>query len=255
VKTVILAGGLGTRISEESHLKPKPMINIGDMPILWHIMKMYSAHDINEFVICCGYKGYVIKEYFANYVLHTSDVVLDLKKNKMDVHHKHSEPWKITLVDTGVTTQTGGRLRYIREHLDDTFCLTYGDGVSDINISALIEHHKRLKRKATVTAVQPLGRFGALSLEGDKVNKFYEKPKGDGTWVSGGFFVMEPEVIDFIQDENTVLEQYPLETLADTNELSVYRHTGFWAAMDTLRDRNYLEDLWSKNQAPWRTWE
>ena len=254
MKVVILAGGLGTRISEESHLRPKPMIEIGARPILWHIMKLYGAHGITDFVVCCGYKGYMIKEYFANYFLHTSDVTFDMSTNKMEVHNQYAEPWRVTLVDTGETTQTGGRLRRIREHLDGTFCLTYGDGVSDVNITDLVAFHRAEGCKATVTAVQPAARFGSLAMDGNRVTTFQEKPRGDGFWVSGGFFVCEPDVIDLIDGDDTVFERAPLETLATGNDLAVWRHDGFWAAMDTLRDRNYLEDLWATGQAPWKTW-
>jgi glucose-1-phosphate cytidylyltransferase len=254
MKVVILAGGLGTRISEESHLRPKPMIEIGGRPILWHIMKLYGTHGITDFVVCCGYKGYMIKEYFANYFLHTSDVTFDLSSNKMEVHSQYAEPWRVTLVDTGEITQTGGRLRRIREHLDGTFCLTYGDGVSDVNIAELVAFHRDQGCKATVTAVQPAARFGSLAMQGNRVTTFQEKPKGDGFWVSGGFFVCEPDVIDLIDGDDTIFERAPLETLATGSDLAVWRHDGFWAAMDTLRDRTYLEDLWASGQAPWKTW-
>jgi len=255
MKAVILAGGLGTRISEESHLKPKPMIEVGGKPILWHIMKIYSSFGINDFVICLGYKGYVIKEYFANYYLHQSDVTFDLSKNSMEVHQNTSEPWRVTLIDTGEDTMTGGRLRRIKEYVgDETFCFTYGDGVSDINISELISFHKAQKTKATVTAVQPAGRFGALDIEGDKIYKFEEKPHGDGGWVSGGFFVLEPSVIDYIDGDNTTWEREPMEQLASMGELSAYRHHGFWQPMDTLRDKTKLEDLWQSKKAPWKVW-
>ena len=254
MKAAILAGGLGTRISEESHLRPKPMIEVGGLPILWHIMKIYGAHGITDFVVCCGYKGYMIKEYFANYFLHTSDVTLDLQNNEVTVHNRYSEPWKVTLVDTGQATQTGGRLRRVREHLTETFCLTYGDGVSDIDIRALIEFHKRNNRRATVTAVQPAARFGALKIEDRLVTQFNEKPVGDGFWVSGGFFVCEPDIIDLIEGDETIFERGPLEKLAAERELGVYQHPGFWAAMDTLRDRTYLEELWKSGTAPWKDW-
>lgn len=254
MKAVLLAGGLGTRISEESHLRPKPMIEIGGLPILWHIMKMYGRHGITDFVICCGYRGYMIKEYFANYFLHMSDVTYDMSDGSMEVHQRHAEPWRVTLVDTGQNTQTGGRLGRVRDYLDDTFCLTYGDGVSDIDLTSLIAFHKDKGRKATVTAVQPFARFGALEIEGDRISRFQEKPKGDGTWVSGGFFVMEPDVIDLIEGDDTILERKPLETLAAESNLSVYQHNGFWHAMDTLRDRIALEDLWAQGTAPWKTW-
>jgi glucose-1-phosphate cytidylyltransferase len=253
-KAVILAGGLGTRISEESHLRPKPMIEIGGRPMLWHILKLYSHYGVNEFVICCGYRGYMIKEYFANYFLHMSDVTFDMSNNEMHVHQRRSEPWKVTLVDTGELTQTGGRVKRIREHLDGTFCLTYGDGLSNINLSELIDFHKASGRTATISAVQPEGRFGALDIEGDRINSFLEKPKGDGQWVSGGFMVCEPELLDRIDGDDTILEQAPLMGLAADQQLSVRKHTGFWAAMDTLRDRNALEELWKSGDAPWRVW-
>ncbi|MDW3094157.1 MAG: glucose-1-phosphate cytidylyltransferase [Gammaproteobacteria bacterium] len=255
MKAVILAGGFGTRISEESHLKPKPMIEIGGRPILWHIMKIYGAYGINEFVICCGYKGYLIKEYFANYFLHMSDVTFDMSKNEMEVHTRSAEPWKVTLVDTGEHTQTGGRIKRIQEYIDGTFLLTYGDGVSNININHLVDFHKKQKTLATVTAVQPSGRFGSIEIEGDRVQSFLEKPRGDGRWVSGGFFVCETEIFDKISGDETVWEQQPLESMAQDEQLSVYKHTGFWSSMDTLRDRQYLEKKWSSNDAPWKIWE
>ncbi len=230
------------------------MIEIGGLPILWHIMKIYGAHGITEFVICCGYKGYLIKEYFANYFLHTSDVTFDLKDNKMKVHNRYSEPWQVTLVDTGQLTQTGGRLRRVKEHLTDTFCLTYGDGVTDLDITKLLAFHKRTGSRATVTALQPAARFGALEIEGDFVTRFNEKPDGDGFWVNGGFFVCEPEVIDYIDGDETIWERAPLETLATERQLSVFKHSGFWAPMDTMRDRDYLEELWKSGDAPWKTW-
>ena len=252
MKVVILAGGLGTRISEETHLKPKPMIEVGGKPILWHILKIYSSFGFNEFVICCGYKGYAIKEYFANYFLHTSDVTFDMTNNSMRVHSSKGEPWKVTLVDTGENTMTGGRLKRVREHLgDDTFCFTYGDGVADINIKELIEYHKIEGRKATLTAVQPPGRFGGLEFERGRVIRFEEKPRGDGNWINGGFFVLEPAVIDLIDNDDCIWEEGPLKTLAETNELSAYHHSGFWQPMDTLRDKNLLEKLWSEGNAPW----
>ncbi|WP_432817029.1 glucose-1-phosphate cytidylyltransferase [Sulfitobacter sp. JB4-11] len=254
MKLVILAGGFGTRISEESHLKPKPMIEIGGRPIIWHIMKHYSEHGIDEFVICCGYKGYMIKEYFANYFLHMSDVTIDLATNGIETHSQRAENWKITLVDTGEETQTGGRIKRVAQHLDGPFCLTYGDGVSDVDVSALIAHHRAENREATVTAIQPAGRFGALVLDGTSVSRFQEKPEGDGRWINGGFFVCEPSVLDRIADDQTSFEKAPLETLAADGQLSVWKHEGFWQAMDTLRDRNTLEDLWSKGKAPWKTW-
>jgi glucose-1-phosphate cytidylyltransferase len=254
VKAVILAGGLGTRISEESHMKPKPMIEIGGRPILWHIMKTYSHFGVKDFVICCGYRGYQIKEYFANYFLHMSDVTFDMANNEMKVHQQRAEAWKVTLVDTGELTQTGGRVRRIRDHLDDTFCLTYGDGVSNIDIAKLIEFHKAQKCEATISAVQPEGRFGSLQINGNQVSAFLEKPKGDGQWVSGGFMVCEPSVIDRIEDDNTIFEKGPLIGLANDGQLAVRKHSGFWAAMDTLRDRNYLEGLWADGKAPWKLW-
>lgn len=255
MKAVILAGGLGTRISEETHLKPKPMIEIGGMPMLWHIMKTYSAYGINDFVICCGYKGYIIKEYFANYFLHRSDVTIDLKNNKMDVHHKFAEPWTVTLVDTGIETMTGGRLKKIKEYVEKgTFCFTYGDGLSNIDIKKLIEFHKTKSKISTVTAVQPPGRFGMLEIQNDEIQKFVEKPAGDGVWINGGFFVLEPEVFDYIQDENTIWEREPLEKLAKENQISAFKHYDFWQPLDTLRDKNVLEDLWNSGNAPWKVW-
>lgn len=255
MKAVILAGGLGTRISEESHLKPKPMIELGGLPILWHIMKIYGAHGINDFVICCGYKGYLIKEYFANYPLHTSDVTFDLQNNSMEVHNRSTEPWRVTLVDTGQFTQTGGRLGRVREHLTDTFCMTYGDGVSNVDITRLIAFHMKNKRHATVTALQPAARFGALEIDGELVSRFNEKPDGDGFWVNGGFFVCEPAVFDYLRGDDTVWERAPLEALATERQLAVYKHSGFWAPMDTMRDRAYLEQLWQSGKAPWKIWE
>ncbi len=257
MKAVILAGGLGTRLSEETSIKPKPMVEIGGKPILWHIMKTYSAHGINEFIICCGYKGYVIKEYFANYFLHMSDVTFDMRFNQMNVHSGYAEPWRVTLVNTGDNTMTGGRLKQVREHIgNDTFCFTYGDGVSNINITELIKFHQDQKTLATLSAVQPAGRFGAISLgqEQTKITSFREKPEGDGAWINGGYFVLEPNVIDFIADESTVWEKEPLVKLAEMEQLSAFKHHGFWQPMDTLRDKNYLEDLWQKNNAPWKVW-
>lgn len=257
MKAVILAGGLGTRISEETHLKPKPMIEIGGKPILWHVMKIYSHYGINDFVICCGYKGYVIKEYFANYFLHMSDVTFDMAHNKMEVHHRYAEPWRVTLVDTGDETMTGGRLKRVAPYLkeEDAFCFTYGDGVSDVNISELVAFHVAQKTKATLTATLPPGRFGALSFEGNKVSSFQEKPKGDGAMINGGFFVLSPDVIDLINDDATIWEREPLETLASKGELSAYQHTGFWQPMDTLRDKVHLEELWASGCAPWMVWK
>ena len=255
MKAVILAGGLGTRISEESHLRPKPMIEIGGRPILWHIMKMYSHHGINNFVVCLGYRGYVIKEYFANYFLHMSDVTFDMVNNSMEVHQRFAEPWRVTLVDTGQETLTGGRLKRVSQYVQgETFCLTYGDGVSDVNLRALIEFHQEHKRKATVTAIQPPGRYGALKLSGQQVHSFQEKPAGDGAWINGGFFVLEPEVLDLIQGDNTSWEFEPLQQLAQQGELMAYPHKGFWQAMDTLREKIYLEDLWLTEVAPWKSW-
>jgi len=257
MKAVILAGGLGTRISEESASKPKPMIEIGNMPILWHILKLYSAHGVNDFIICCGYKGYVIKEYFANYFLHMSDVTFDMKNNKMEVHHKYAEPWKVTLVDTGLDTMTGGRLKRVAQYIqdEDAFCFTYGDGVSDVNISNLIDFHKSHGKKATLTAVYPPGRFGALDINDNfQVVSFKEKPRGDGGMINGGFFVLSPSVLTLIENDLTVWEQGPLEKLAKDGEMIAFEHHGFWQPMDTLRDKNYLESLWSTNQAPWKQW-
>jgi len=255
MKAVILAGGLGSRISEETQVKPKPMIEIGGKPVLWHIMKIFSTYDINEFVICCGYKGYMVKEYFANYFLHMSDVTLDLKNNKMEVHHKFAEPWKVTLVDTGLQTMTGGRLKRIKDYVDEkTFCFTYGDGLSDINLSDLIQFHKNKNTLATVTSVQPAGRFGVLDIQGDKISKFAEKPAGDGNWINGGFFILESKVFDYLEGDATVWEREPLEKLASEGQLSAYKHTKFWQPLDTLRDKNYLEALWNSGKAPWKVW-
>ncbi|MBD2448981.1 glucose-1-phosphate cytidylyltransferase [Nostoc sp. FACHB-152] len=257
MKAVILAGGLGTRLSEETSIRPKPMVEIGGKPILWHIMKTYSAHGINDFIICCGYKGYVIKEYFANYFLHMSDVTFDMRFNQMNVHSGYAEPWRVTLVNTGDSTMTGGRLKRVGEHVgNETFCFTYGDGVSNINITELIKFHKEQKTLATLTAVQPAGRFGAISLEQDqtKITSFREKRDGDGAWVNGGYFVLEPEVIDLIADDSTVWEKEPLEKLADMEQLSAFKHDGFWQPMDTLRDKNYLDELWQTSKAPWQVW-
>lgn len=254
---MILAGGLGTRISEESHLKPKPMITIGEKPILWHIMKIYSHHGINDFIICLGYKGYVIKEYFANYFLHMSNVTFDIANNKMEVHQRHGEPWRVTLVDTGEETMTGGRVRRVRPFLDDEkdFCLTYGDGVSDVDIGAVVAFHQKHGKLATVTAIQPPGRYGALQIENTAVQNFQEKPLGDGSWINGGFFVLNSSFIDkYIDGDATHLEQEPLRSLATAGELQAYRHEGFWQAMDTLRDKNQLEDLWRSGKAPWKVW-
>ena len=256
MKAVILAGGLGTRISEETHLRPKPMIEIGGRPILWHVMKIYSSHGINDFIICCGYKGYLIKEYFANYFLHMSDVTFDIPANTVHVHEHKAEPWRVTLVDTGDSTQTGGRLKRVSSYLseDDAFCFTYGDGVSDVNITELIDFHKSGQCLATVTAVQPPGRYGALELIGNKVEGFLEKPKGDGGYINGGFFVLSPKVLDYIEGDTTPWEQAPLTNLAKEGELQSYRHDGFWQPMDTLREKNILESLWDQKSAPWKTW-
>ena len=257
MKAVILAGGLGTRISEETATRPKPMVEIGGRPILWHIMKSYSAHGINDFVVCCGYKGYVIKEYFANYFLHMSDVTFDMEHNKMQVHQRYAEPWKVTLVDTGEDTMTGGRLKRVKEYVKDeeAFCFTYGDGVADVNITELIAFHKAQKVKATLTAAVPPGRFGALDMEGDKVNSFREKPKGDGAMINGGFFVLSPKVIDYIAEDKTIWERDPLERLAEEGQLAAYHHNGFWQPMDTLRDKLNLEELWQTGKAPWKVWK
>jgi glucose-1-phosphate cytidylyltransferase len=256
MQAVILAGGLGTRISEETHLKPKPMIEIGGKPILWHILKMYSAHGVNEFVICCGYKGYLIKEYFANYFLHMSDVTFDMANNRMEVHHKHAEPWKVTLVDTGEDTMTGGRLKRVAQYLknEDAFCFTYGDGVADVDITASIAFHQSHGKLATVTAVQPPGRYGSLALEGDVVSGFVEKPGGDGGWINGGFFVLSPRVIDTIAGDVTSWELEPMARLAADNQLRAFEHKGFWQPMDTLREKNLLESLWDSGRAPWKVW-
>lgn len=255
MKAVILAGGLGTRISEETSVRPKPMVEIGGRPILWHVMKIYSAHGVNDFVICLGYKGYVIKEYFANYFLHQSDVTFDMTSNQMEVHHRKAEPWRVTLVDTGDASMTGGRLRRVRKYVgDEDFHFTYGDGVGNVDITALTAFHKRHGRFATMTATQPPGRFGAIRLDKDMVESFVEKPVGDGGWINGGFFVLSPKVIDYIDGDSTVWEGEPLERLARAGQLSAYRHADFWRPMDTLRDKNDLEALWSNGQAPWKIW-
>jgi glucose-1-phosphate cytidylyltransferase len=257
VKAVILAGGLGTRISEETHLKPKPMIEIGGMPILWHIMKSYSAHGINDFVVCCGYKGYLIKEYFANYFLHMSDVTFDMAKNQMQVHQHKAEPWRVTLVDTGDDTLTGGRLKRVADYVRDgeAFCFTYGDGVSDVDISAQLAFHKQHGRLATVTAVQPPGRYGALNMDGATVRGFIEKPKGDGGWINGGFFMLSPKCLDYIEGDMSSWEGEPLARIAEDGQLMAFEHQGFWQPMDTLRDKNQLEELWQTGRAPWKCWE
>ncbi len=256
MKAVILAGGLGTRIAEETTVRPKPMVEIGGMPVIWHIMKIYSNYGINDFIVCLGYKGYVIKEYFANYFLHTADVTFHMETNEMQVHERHAEPWRVTLVDTGQETMTGGRVRRVRGHLEneENFCLTYGDGLSDVNITELIEFHKGQRTLATLTAAQPIGRFGALDVDGSRVKSFQEKPPGDGMWINGGFFVMSPKVLDLIEGDHSVLEREMLETLARTGQLSAHLHRGFWQPLDTLRDRMYLEELWKSGEAPWKKW-
>ncbi len=254
MKAVILAGGLGTRLSEETGVKPKPMVTIGGKPILWHIMRCYSYHGINEFVICCGYRGYVIKEYFANYFLHTSDVTFDMKNNSMEVHSQHAEPWKVTVVDTGDETMTGGRIKRVARYVadEDMFCLTYGDGLSDVDIGASIAFHKQHGKLATLTSTQPPGRFGALVLDDAKVTSFQEKPQGDGAWINGGFFVLSPKVLDYIEGDDTVWERKPLERLAAEDQLRAFFHRGFWQPMDTLRDKVQLESLWDSGKAPWK---
>ena len=254
MKAIILAGGYGTRISEETHLKPKPLIEIGGMPILWHIMKIYSSYGINEFVICCGYKGYLIKEYFANYFLHMSDVKFDIKNNKMEILQKHAEPWNVTLIDTGLQTMTGGRLKRISNYVEDTFCFTYGDGLSDVNLANLIKFHKSKNTIATVTSIQPPGRWGLLEIKENKISRFKEKPSGDGNWINGGFFVLEPKVFDYLEGDSTVWEKEPLERLSKEGQLAAYKHNGFWFALDSLRDKNRLEELWSSKNAPWKIW-
>jgi glucose-1-phosphate cytidylyltransferase len=256
MKAVILAGGLGTRLSEETSTRPKPMVDIGGMPILWHIMKMYSAHGINDFVICCGYKGYVIKEYFANYFLHMSDVTFNMRDNTMEVHDKRAESWTVTLVDTGEDSMTGGRLRRVADYVkhEEAFCFTYGDGVGDIDMTASLAFHKRHGKAATLTATYPPGRFGALDIRQGQVLNFKEKPKGDGAMINGGFFVLTPKVLDYLTDDSTVWEQEPLMQLAEEGQLMAYEHQGFWQPMDTLRDKNHLEELWQSGKAPWKTW-
>ena len=258
MKVVVLAGGLGSRLSEETAVRPKPMVEIGPEPMLWHIMKIYAAHGMTDFVICCGYKGYLIKEYFASYALRTADVTFDLRDGSMEIHGRRTEPWRVTLVDTGLDTLTGGRLRRIKEHVQDgTFCLTYGDGVADVDLGELVDFHREQKTLATLTAVQPEGRFGALLLHDGqtRIEQFKEKPDGDGAWVSGGFFVLEPAVIDYIEGDATVWEEEPLRQLASDGQLSAYRHSGFWHAMDTLRDRANLEEMWASGSPPWRVWD
>ena len=256
MKAVVLAGGLGTRLSEETAVRPKPMVEIGGKPVLWHILKMYSHHGINDFVICCGYKGYLIKEYFANYFLHTSDVTFDMAQNKMEVHSKRAEPWKVTLVDTGEESMTGGRLRRVADYVrnEEAFCFTYGDGVSDIDISASIAYHRAHGKAATLTATYPPGRFGALVIDDGLVRSFTEKPRGDGALVNAGFFVLSPSVLDYLEDDSTVWEREPLQRLAETGQLMSFQHDGFFQPMDTLRDRVYLEELWSSGKAPWKQW-
>ena len=254
MKAVILAGGLGTRLAEETHLRPKPMVTVGGKPILWHILKTYSHYGINDFIICCGYKGYVIKEYFANYSLHTSDVTFHMDTNEVEIHKQNTEPWKITLVETGEATLTGGRLARVRDYLNDTFCFTYGDGLADVDIKELVEHHQKEKRRATLTAVQPPGRYGALKLTDNQVDNFLEKPDGDGGWVNGGYFVLEPDVIDLIDGDGCTWEDRPLSTLANNGQLNAYMHRGFWQPMDTVRDRQKLEELWASGNAPWKVW-
>jgi glucose-1-phosphate cytidylyltransferase len=255
MKVVILAGGLGSRISEESYLRPKPMIEIGGKPILWHIMKIYSAHGLNDFVICCGYKGYMIKEYFANYFLHTSDVTFDLTRNSTEIHHNQSEPWRVTLVDTGEKTMTGGRIRRVRSYVgNDHFCLTYGDGVSDVNLTELIAFHHAQQALATMTTVQPPGRFGHIEIRKNRITRFEEKPQGNTGWINGGFFVLSPVIYDYIDDDQTHWEHKPLEKLANEGNLAAYPHRGFWHCMDTVRDRVHLEDLWQTGKAPWKVW-
>ena len=256
MKIVILAGGFGTRISEKSITIPKPMVEIGGKPILWHIMKIYSHYGFNDFIICCGYKGYVIKEFFANYFLHTSDITFDMQKNDMIVHKQKAEPWKVTLVDTGETTMTGGRIKKIKDYLnEETFCLTYGDGLCDLDINQLIKFHRSSGKKATVTAVQPLGRFGALIMDKSNVTAFKEKPQGDGDWINGGFFVLEKSALEVIENEQTTWEEKPLRILAENSELAAFKHEGFWQPMDTLRDKNYLDSLCKEGKAPWKVWE
>ncbi len=255
MKVVILAGGLGTRLSEETELKPKPMVEIGGKPMLWHIMKIYSAYGFNEFIICVGYKGYVIKEYFHHYFLHHSDVTIDLENNSMEFLNSKAEPWKITLVDTGISSMTGGRIKRIKDYIgNETFMVTYGDGVADIDINGLVNYHRQMNKISTITAVQPSGRFGALNLREDYVASFREKPEGDNTWINGGFFVLEPEVFEYIDNDMTIFEREPLEKLASKNELVAYKHRGFWQPMDTIREKTVLENLWQVNRAPWKVW-
>ena len=255
MKVVLFCGGQGTRLREETEYRPKPLVEIGGRPILWHIMKIYSSHGVNDFIVCLGYKGYIIKEYFSNYFLHMSNVTFDMRENKMKIHQKFVEPWSVTLVDTGEHTMTGGSLKRVQNYIDgETFCLSYGDGVSDIDITNLVNHHKSMNRLATITAIQPPGRYGALMIENDSVHHFQEKPEGDGAWINGGFFVLEPEVFDYIEGDATKWEEYPLEKLAAEGQLSAYKHAGFWQAMDTLRDKRHLEDLWATGNPPWKSW-
>jgi len=257
MKAVILAGGLGTRISEETHLKPKPMIEIGGKPILWHIMKIYSHYGYHDFIICVGFKGYMIKEYFSNYFLHMSDVTFDMQNNKMEIHEQYAEPWKVTLVDTGIETMTGGRLKRVTPYIgNEAFLMTYGDGVSDVNITKLVEYHKSCGKLATVTATQPSGRFGALNIgTTNMVDSFQEKPAGDGSWINGGFFVLQPQVVDLIKGDTTIFEKEPMERLAQDGQMAAYKHRGFWQPMDTLRDKNHMESLWQSGAAPWKVWK
>jgi len=255
MKVVILAGGQGSRISEESFIKPKPLLEIGSKPIIWHIMKIYSYYGFNEFIICCGYKGYLIKEYFANYSLHTTDITVDVSNNKITVHKKKTEPWKITLVDTGDSSQTGERIKRIKKYVGDTFCLTYGDGLSSINIKNLIKFHNKNKKLATVLAVKPAGRFGSIKIKNNLVEQFLEKPQGDNSWINGGFFILNKKIFKYIQENNSIWEREPLENLAKNKQLNAFKFEGFWYAMDTLRDKNYLEDLWNTKKAPWKIWD
>lgn len=255
MKAFILAGGQGTRLEEETHFKPKPLIEIGGRPLLWHIMKSYSLFGINDFVICLGYKGYMIKEYFSNYFLHSSDVTIDIKNNQVEIHEIKAEPWSVTLIDTGENSMTGGRIKRAKKYANETFCLTYGDGLSNTDISKTINFHKKNNFISTVTAVQPPGRFGALEINGNFVTKFQEKPLGDSNWINGGYFVCEPEIIDYIEKDTTIFEREPLQNLANNKKLGVMKHTGFWHPVDTLRDKNYLNELWSKNKAPWKQWD
>ena len=254
MKAVILAGGQGTRISEETHLKPKPMVEIGGKPILWHILKTYSTYNINEFIICLGYKGYLIKEYFTNYSFHESDLTIDIQKNSIEIHKNEAEPWRITLIDTGEKSMTGGRIKRISKYLDETFCLTYGDGLADVKIPEIIDAHKKNKTIGTLTAVQPTGKFGSVTINNNKVTTFEEKPKGDARWINGGYFVLEPQIIDYIEGDDTIFEKEPLQRLTNENQLSAYHHKGFWHPMDTISDRNKLEELWAKGNAPWKVW-